>query len=92
MGSADAYDDMAWHYKQRMASVSGNGHEDVTYAKHYLRYLDLSRMLLDVERQASLRLRNAGRITDEVFREMEHEQDLNETRLIAAMDQQLSER
>jgi Na+/H+ antiporter len=93
MGSADSYDDIAWHYKQRLASVTGGGHdEDVAYAKHYLRYLDLSRVLLDVERQTSLHLRNVGRITDEVLREMEHEQDLNETRLIAAMDQQLSER
>jgi monovalent cation/hydrogen antiporter len=93
MGSADSYDDIAWHYKQRLASVSGCGHdEDVAYATHYLQYLDLSRVLLDVERQTSLRLRNAGRITDEVLREMEHEQDLNETRLIAAMDQRLAER
>jgi monovalent cation/hydrogen antiporter len=93
MGSTDSYDDIAWHYKQRLASVSGCGHdEDAAYATHYLRYLDLSRVLLDVERQTSLRLRNAGRITDEVLRAMEHEQDLNETRLIAAMDQQLAER
>jgi hypothetical protein len=46
--------------------------------------LDLSRTLLDVERQAVLRLRDEGRVTDETLREMEYELDLDETRLIAA--------
>jgi len=92
-GIADLYDDMARHYKQRLASVSAGSHApDAAHAEHYFRYLDLSRVLLDVERRTSLHLRDAGRITDELLREMEHEQDLSETRLISAMDHQLSER
>jgi CPA1 family monovalent cation:H+ antiporter len=84
---------MARHYKQRLASVSAGSHApDAAHAEHYFRYLDLSRVLLDVERRTSLHLRDAGRITDELLREMEHEQDLSETRLISAMDHQLSER
>jgi monovalent cation/hydrogen antiporter len=93
IGPADSYDDMAWHYEQRLANVSGGGHDkDAGYAGHYLRYLDLSRVFLDIERQISLRLRNAGRINNEMLREMEHEQELNETRLIAAMEWQSAER
>jgi Na+/H+ antiporter len=79
-GSTELYDDVARHYQHRLASVS----EDVGAADHYFQYLDLSRTLLDVERQTALRLRDQGRITDEGLREMEHELDLSEIRLIAA--------
>ncbi len=85
--SADLYDDLAQHYRHRLASVSAPGHDqDKAGSENYFRYLDLSRTLLDVERQAALRLRNEGRVTDEVLREMERELDLSETRLIAAID------
>jgi CPA1 family monovalent cation:H+ antiporter len=82
---AGLYDDLAQHYKHRLASVESHSpkHDNVT-ADNYRRYLDLSRALLEVERQTALRLRDEGRVTDEVLREMEHELDLNETRLIAA--------
>ncbi len=36
-----------------------------------------------MERDAALRLRDEGRITDEALREMETEIDLSETRLMA---------
>jgi Na+/H+ antiporter len=78
-----AYDDLAQHYRNRLASVSGQqdaGTDD------YYRHLDLSRTLLDVERQAALRFRDQGRVTDEVLRDLEHELDLSETRLIAAAE------
>jgi Na+/H+ antiporter len=78
--SAELYDDLARHYRQRLASVSGNR------SQIYSRYLDVSRSLLAVERQAALQLRDQGRLTDEVLREMERELDLNETRLIAATE------
>ena len=39
-----------------------------------------------MERQTALRLRDEGRITDEALRELEHEQDLSETRLSAATE------
>ncbi|HEX4229468.1 MAG TPA: Na+/H+ antiporter [Bryobacteraceae bacterium] len=86
-GLAEIYDDLAQHYKHRLASASGRSQEQRgAHEEHYFRYLDLSRTLLDVERQAALRLRDEGRITDEVWREMENEMDLTETRLIVAMD------
>ena len=37
-----------------------------------------------VERQAALRLRDEGRVTDEILRDIEYELDLSETRLAAA--------
>jgi monovalent cation/hydrogen antiporter len=84
-GFDEVYDDLEQHYKHRLASVSGlTPDQNEAHAEHYSRYLDISRTLLEVERSAALRLRDEGRITDEALRELEHEQDLNETRLIAA--------
>lgn len=86
-GVADVYEDLEQYYKHRLASVSEPNHEqDQEHAEHYFRYLELSRTLLEVERQTALRLRDEGRITDEALRELEHEQDLSETRLIAAAE------
>jgi hypothetical protein len=53
----------------------------------HFRHLDLSRTLLEVERSAALRLRDEGSISDEVLRGIEHELDLNETRLMVTMEQ-----
>lgn len=84
---------MEQHYKHRLASVMANGgghsEEDQLHAEHYSRYLDVSRTLLEVERHTALRLRDEGRITDEALREMENEMDLDETRVIAALEHQL---
>jgi CPA1 family monovalent cation:H+ antiporter len=86
-GFAEVYDDLEQHYRHRLASVGGLSQEqEKAHAEHYFRYLDLSRTLLEVERHAALRLRDEGRVTDEMLREMEHELDLNETRLIAATE------
>jgi len=90
---AEVYDDLEQHYKHRLVSLGGDlREEDKAHAEHYFRYLDLSRELLDVERKTALRLRDDGRITDEALRELEREQDLNEARLIAAIDHRTGER
>ncbi len=87
-GLPEVYDDVALHYQHRLASMSDCSQVgDNTHGEQYLRYLDLSRTLLGVERQAALRLLDEGRITDEVLREIEHELDLGETRLSAAVQQ-----
>jgi CPA1 family monovalent cation:H+ antiporter len=83
----EQYEDLVRHYEHRLASI-GADHQGTTHAEQYFRFLDLSRALLDVEREAALRLWDEGRITDEVLREMEYEMDLNETRLIAATEYQ----
>lgn len=86
---AEVYDDLAQHYNHRLASINSQSQEqDELHAQHYAQHLELSRTLLDVERQAALRLRDEGRITEEVWREMENEMDLIDTRLIVAMDRQ----
>jgi CPA1 family monovalent cation:H+ antiporter len=81
-GFAGVYDDLEQHYKHRLAGVGGLAHDP--HAEHYFRYLDLSRTLVEVERTTALRLRDEGRITDGILRELEHELDLNESRLAAA--------
>jgi len=82
--SRDLYDDLERHYQQRLASVRVSARDDdKVHAESYSRYLDLSRTLLATERDAALRLRDQGRINDEVQREMEHDMDLRETRLAA---------
>jgi NhaP-type Na+/H+ or K+/H+ antiporter len=86
-GGSEIYNDLEQHYKHRLASVGDPGDiQDAEHAGHYSRYLDVSRTLLEVERQAALRLRDEGRITDEVLREMENEMDLDETRLSTALE------
>jgi Na+/H+ antiporter len=87
--SARLYDDLAQRYRRRLTILSGHDDEGVESDRaHYTRYLDLSRKLLDVERQTALHLRDAGRINDDVLRQLEHELDLSETRLKVAIDRQ----
>jgi CPA1 family monovalent cation:H+ antiporter len=89
-GSAEVYDELALHYKQRLASVMaspGIGRESGSALLHrYSRYVDISRALLEAERRSALRLRDQGRIGDEELRAIENELDLSETRLAAAKD------
>ena len=84
---ADTYDDLAQHYRERLASVNGQVDVDVN-PQQYQRYLALSREMLEVERQAALDLRNQGRIDNEIARELEEELDLSETRLRSAIKHQ----
>jgi monovalent cation/hydrogen antiporter len=48
------------------------------------RYIDLTRNALRIERETAVRLRNEGRINDEILRRIEYELDLNESRFAAA--------
>ncbi|MGB2645923.1 MAG: Na+/H+ antiporter [Candidatus Acidiferrum sp.] len=76
------YSEIEQKYKSRLASLSGQDGQEVTVNRHaYARYLQLSRSLLNAERQTALQLRGKGRINDEVLRKVEHELDLTETRL-----------
>jgi Na+/H+ antiporter len=79
---AGVYDDLAQHYRERLASVIGaTEEEDGAGEELYGRHLDLSLELNQVERQTVVQLRSEGRINDEVFRELERELDLTEVRL-----------
>ena len=80
--SAGIYDDIARHYADRLASISKRRDEpNKNSPELHGGYLDLSRELLETERQTAIRLRDEGRISDEVWRGLEHELDLRETQL-----------
>ncbi len=79
---ADVYDDVAQHYRTRLNTVSGEGaDEHGSSADHALRYEEVSRELLRLERDTAIALRNEGRISDEVLRRLLNELDLSETRI-----------
>jgi Na+/H+ antiporter len=90
--SDDLYRDLELHYRHRLTSVTEpDQHPAESGSGAYLRYIDLSRALLEVERETALRLRRQGALTDEAVREIEHELDLNEARLMAAKSSRSAE-
>jgi CPA1 family monovalent cation:H+ antiporter len=82
---ADVYDDLTHHYRRRLETLAETP-EDGTAAqnaKSHKEFIDTSRDLLRVEREAAVRLRNERRISDELLRELEREFDLGESQLLA---------
>jgi CPA1 family monovalent cation:H+ antiporter len=76
------YDDIARRYSRRLASLSKEGTEGDAMSNRQLeRYRAILGELLPLERKTAVRLRNEGRINDEVLRKIEHELDLSESRL-----------
>jgi len=76
------YDDLSKRYSKRLASLSKEvADDDGMSTKQMERYKAVLKELLRVERQTALRLRNDGRINDEVLHKIEHELDLSETRM-----------
>jgi monovalent cation/hydrogen antiporter len=79
-GAADLYDDLLRHYQHRLASLQpGDGNE--AGAAEHDRHTELSLEALRVERETVIRLRDEGRINDEVLRRIERELDLSESRI-----------
>jgi CPA1 family monovalent cation:H+ antiporter len=79
---AAVYDDLSRRYTRRLASLSKeNSDDDGMTNQELARYRKILGELLRIERKTALRLRNEGRINDEVLRRIEHELDLSETRL-----------
>ena len=79
---ASIYEDLAQHYKHRLAKLKGADNVEIgANPAAYGRHIALTREMLRAERQAAIKLRNEGRINDEVLRKVEHELDLNEKRL-----------
>jgi NhaP-type Na+/H+ or K+/H+ antiporter len=79
---AAAYQDALARYKRRLSAITGEAYADHGIdADDQAHIVSLSRQLLRVERDTALRLRNEGRINDEVLRQLERELDLTETRL-----------
>jgi len=78
------YKDLEQHYRHRLASLrEGGDAQDGIDAGFYRRFVDLSRQMIEVERERAVQLRNEGHISDELLREIERELDLGEARLVA---------
>jgi CPA1 family monovalent cation:H+ antiporter len=80
---AGLYDDLAQHYRERLEALSDS--QDGDGPEVHRKYVDLLRELQQVEREAAIRLRNEGRISDEVLRQIEHDLDLREARLMGGV-------
>ena len=72
-------DDIVEHYRHRLASLHP-ADANPEYVTNHLSYLELSRETARVERETAIRLRNEGRINDQVLRRIERELDLTESR------------
>ena len=76
------YDEISRRYARRLASLTKEGTEgDAMSNRELERYRTILGELLPLERKTAIRLRNEGRINDEVLRKIEHELDLSESRL-----------
>jgi len=78
--SADLYEDLASHYRQQLASLQSSN-ENQSETTDHERYVELMLETLRIERETLIGLRDEGRINDDVLRRLEHELDLNESRL-----------
>jgi Na+/H+ antiporter len=78
----EVLEDLAHHYHHRLAMLAetGDGTQDLE-TKFHKRFNDVSSELLRVERTTAVQLRNQGRISDELLREIERELDLSEARM-----------
>ena len=76
----ETYYDLEQHYRHRLAALKGDAAD--VHTDHQRQYVKLSRDLIRVERNTAVRLRNEGRINDELLRDLERELDLSEARLL----------
>ena len=73
------YEDLAGHYRQRLAALTGKEDTETGISPLHQKHLSrLSRDLLRIERQTAVRLRNEGQINDATLRQLEYEFDLRE--------------
>jgi len=77
---AGLYDDLAQHYRDMVTATGDSGARDPQSVSHE-RYRALTGELLGVQRRAILRLRDEGRINDEILRHIERDLDLQAVRL-----------
>lgn len=77
--------DIASHYQHRLASLhSAQDETDRQRSQKHSRYLDVSRELLNFQRDTALQLRREGRISNEALRQIERDLDLSVIRLNSA--------
>jgi len=74
------YDDLAQHYRERREALEAPGEGKGPEA--HRKDVELVREFLQIERETAIRLRNEGRIGDEVLRQIEHDIDLRDAELL----------
>jgi monovalent cation/hydrogen antiporter len=67
--------------RRRFAARSAEGEDDGGYEERSLAYQQLERAVIEAQRDALVRLRNEGVISNEVMRRVERDLDLEESRL-----------
>ena len=83
--SISIYEDLVAHYRQRLANLQIRNGSRGGSADHD-RQLGLSLEALRIERETVIRLRDEGRINDDVMRRIERELDLAESRITSEGD------
>jgi len=83
--SDEIFDDLIGHYRHRLVVLKPSAADNEQVAHHYS-FLEISREAARVERDTAVRLRNEGRINDQVLRRIERELDLSESRFSAGDD------
>src|SRR3954470_2633489 len=78
----EVYEDLAQHYRHRLATLNDGDSGDGSAATFYKKFVDVSRELINVERQTAIDLRNQRRISDSLLRDLEYELDLGDIRLL----------
>ncbi len=75
--AAHIYDHLGVHYRARLDELMDTADEDrAVPSADLLRFQQLHNELLSVERDTALALRRTGKVSDEVWRKLEHEIDL----------------
>jgi Na+/H+ antiporter len=82
----EIFDDILGHYRHRLASLQPTK-ADQEHVSHHYSFLEISRETARIERETAVRLRNEGRINDQVLRRIERELDLGESRFAGAGDE-----
>jgi CPA1 family monovalent cation:H+ antiporter len=81
----EVFEDLIGHYRHRIASLNPAA-ADQEHVNQHFSFLEISRETAAVERDTAVRLRNQGRINDQVLRRIERELDLNESRFSGTED------
>jgi CPA1 family monovalent cation:H+ antiporter len=75
----DIIDDVIGHYRHRLASLQP-AEANLEHVSHHFSFLEISRESARIERETVVRLRDEGRINDQVLRRIQRELDLIESR------------
>jgi Na+/H+ antiporter len=79
------FDDIIGHYQHRLASLQP-AQADQEHVAHHYSFVELTRETARIEREAAVRLRDEGRINDQVLRKIQRELDLAESSFIPEDD------